>query len=202
MQVNDDLKPVDAIIGLGSYDDWVAIRAAEVYKKGLAPLIIFTGGEVPQNIEILGKSEAEYLKDKAARFGVPTDKILLDTRAQNTGENVLLTRQLLKDRNIHIASAIICSKPYMARRAKATFNKQWPELQILVTSKKETLEQHLRRVGDSIGEDRVIDAILGDMIRMKEYAKNGFQVEVSIPDNVWNSGQALLKQGYGNRLPM
>ena len=201
MLVNDELKPADVIIGLGTYDDWVAVCAAEVYKKGLAPLVVFTGGEAPQSIELLGKSEAEYFKDIAAEAGVTADKILLEGRAHNTGDNVLLAKQLLEDKNIKPKSAIICCKPYMERRAIATFNKQWPELQNSVTSKEETLEHHLKRVGDFVGESRVIGAILGDMIRMKKHAESGFQIEVTIPDDVWRAGQALIEQGYGTRLP-
>jgi len=43
--IYDALGPVDAIVGLGSYDVRVADRCAALFVAGYAPRLIFTGSE-------------------------------------------------------------------------------------------------------------------------------------------------------------
>lgn len=38
--------------------------------------------------------------------------------------------------------------------------------------------------------------MVGDLIRIKEYPKLGFQIEQDIPDNVWEAGKELIKYGF------
>ena len=44
MHMNMELCNVDCIIGFGNYNDDIALRAAELYKKGYSSKILFTGG--------------------------------------------------------------------------------------------------------------------------------------------------------------
>jgi hypothetical protein len=54
--------------------------------------------------------------------------IVLEERARNTGENARFTYELLRQRDISAPNAVqIVTKPYMERRAKATFEAQWPD---------------------------------------------------------------------------
>ncbi len=42
--------------------------------------------------------------------------------------------------------------------------------------------------------------MVGDLERIKEYPKLGFQIEQEIPDKVWEAGQELIKLGYNKFL--
>lgn len=38
--------------------------------------------------------------------------------------------------------------------------------------------------------------MVGDLQRIKEYPKQGFQIEQEIPDEVWRAYEELVKLGY------
>jgi uncharacterized SAM-binding protein YcdF (DUF218 family) len=191
MLMHNVLKPMDAIFILGSNDTTVAERAAELYHQGLAPYVICSGG--------FGKGarfsrpEAEVFGDVLLEHGVPKEKIILEPEATNTGENVLFVKKLLEKGGYHFTSFILVQKPYMERRTFATFKKQWPEADCLVTSPQISYTQY---TADPDFKKRCIATMVGDLIRIKEYPKLGFQIEQEIPENVWQAGQELVKLGF------
>lgn len=66
-----------------------------LFKAGKAPKLIFTRGQLPwtDNIE----PEGEYLKRKAIEDGIPSSQILLTDIVENTEDEAIATRALLKD---------------------------------------------------------------------------------------------------------
>ncbi len=58
--------------------------------------------------------------------GVPASALLLETEATNTGENVTLSHGVMIQKGLHFSRFILVQKPFMERRAYATFLKQWP----------------------------------------------------------------------------
>merc|ERR1739845_209486 len=106
----------------------------------------------------------------------------------NTGQNITNTRQLLQRNNIHAKTAIVVQKPYMERRAYAAFRKQWPELEITVTSPQLSFAAYPTKTifGDKqITRDFVINVMLGDLQRIREYPSKGFQIPQQVPGDVW-----------------
>jgi uncharacterized SAM-binding protein YcdF (DUF218 family) len=108
-------------------DDRVAVRATELYEQGYGRYIIFSGG-IAHRTDPLRPAwdvpEADHFAE--VRHGAPHDKILIERRATNTGENMTFTYRLLQERNLHPKSLLLVQKPYMERRTYATFRKQWP----------------------------------------------------------------------------
>jgi uncharacterized SAM-binding protein YcdF (DUF218 family) len=196
--MHHQLKPADAIIVLGSYDTTVAERGAELYLQELAPLIVFTGGSGRFTKKLFTKPEAEVFADVALAKGVPFSSILTEGKSTNTGENAVFTKELLKSKNIIIQSAIIVTKPYMERRAYATFKKQWPELDVTITSSQVSFDEYLETTG--IPKDKVINSIVSDTQRIKLYPERGFQIYQEIPTEVWEAWEELVKMGYTNHL--
>jgi hypothetical protein len=90
--------PADVMAVLGTNDLRVAVHAAALYHGGFAPLLVFTGGEAHGD-DLLAtgwnRPESEVFADVAVEHGVPRDRILLETRALNTAENIRFTRELL-----------------------------------------------------------------------------------------------------------
>jgi uncharacterized SAM-binding protein YcdF (DUF218 family) len=69
-----------------------AEKGAELYRRGLAPLVIFSGGGLP--------SEASVARDIAVKLGVPPEACLLEENSHSTFENAQLTAPLLQQRKI------------------------------------------------------------------------------------------------------
>ncbi len=130
--LDQPLQKADAIFGLGTYDTRIAEWSADLFNKGYAPLIIFSGG-VAHEGDLLDpgwdRPEAEVFAEIAERLGVPKDKMLLEMKAQNTGENISFTKKLLSEKGIEIKDVILVQKPYMQRRIYATFKKLWDDIQ-------------------------------------------------------------------------
>src|SRR5262249_19325548 len=103
--LNHVLEPSDCIIVLGSHDTRVAERGAELFLAGFAPILVFSGDRGSLTSKLWDRPEAEVFADVAASRGVPRERMLLEPRSTNTGENVDLTRDLLRRRGLSPARA-------------------------------------------------------------------------------------------------
>ena len=133
-KMNHQLEKADAILVLCSHDKRVAERGAQLFLEGWAPLLIFSGGLGAITRGMWNEPEADQFAKIALSMDVPEEKMLVENRSTNTGENVLFTRRLLAEKKIDPERFILVQKPYMERRSYATFRKLWPEKESLVTS--------------------------------------------------------------------
>ena len=200
MQMSMPLRKADAIFVLCSHDVRVAERALDLYTEGFAPWVIVSGGAGKLTEDMFTKPEAEIFKDVLVNGGVPESKIIVEPKSANTGENVRFTYSLLNSIGVAFDSFILVQKPYMERRTYATFKKQWPnsETQIFVTSPRLSYEEYTD--GGELGKDLIINVMVGDLQRIREYPKLGFQIEQDIPDAVWQAYENLVAAGYTEHL--
>jgi hypothetical protein len=99
---------------------------------------------------------------------------------------------------------VLVQKPYMERRTYATFCKQWPSSgdgekerpEFTVTSPQLSFAKYPD--ADS-PRDLVINAMVGDLVRIREYPARGFQIPQDIPDEVWEAGQRLIAAGFNGQ---
>jgi uncharacterized SAM-binding protein YcdF (DUF218 family) len=195
------LTQADAILVLCSHDTAVAERGAEVYLEGWAPLLIFSGGLGAITRTLWTTPEADRFAAIAVERGVPADRILIENRSTNTGENVAFTRRLLEERRLDPRSFILVQKPYMERRSYATFRKVWPEMPVIVTSPQVSFDDYLSRyTNEALSPDEVISIMVGDLQRVKVYPDKGFQIPQDIPDEVWSAFEELVAAGYDRHL--
>ena len=199
--MNHTLNNADCIIAFGSHDTRVAVRAAELYNSGYSGLIIFSGGFGKLTKHLWNSPEADKFSEIAVNMHVPKNKILIENKSSNTGENVLFTKSLVESSNINIRSAIIVNKPYMERRSYAAIKKLWPEIDIIVTSPQLSLDEYLESYSSGeITKDEIISMMVGDLQRIKLYPEKGFQIEQIIPQNVWQAFDELVEMGYTRHL--
>jgi uncharacterized SAM-binding protein YcdF (DUF218 family) len=199
--VNHQLAHADAILVLCSHDTVVAERGAELFLQGWAPLLIFAGGQGAITRRLWHEPEADRFAAVAIEMGVPPDRILVENRSTNTGENVLFTKQLLAEDGLDPQSFIVVQKPYMERRSYATFRKVWPEKELVVTSPQVSMDDYLNGYShDTLSADDVISIMVGDLQRIRTYAEKGFQIHQDIPDEVWKAYKELVAAGYDKHL--
>jgi len=200
-QLNHELSRADAIFALCSHDTVVAERAAQLFREGWAPLLIFAGGLGAITKHLWSEPEADQFARIAIRLGVPEGSILKENRSTNTGENVLFTRQMLAARGIEPRTFILVQKPYMERRTYATFRKVWPGPDVIVTSPRFSLDEYLTRYShESLSPGDVVSIMVGDLQRIRLYPDKGFQIPQEIPDDVWDAYNELVGAGYDRHL--
>lgn len=191
------LEKADCILALGSHDLRVAERAAQLYLDGWAPLLVFSGGLGNFTKEIWTESEADLFAKIAVEMGVPVKAIMIENKSSNTGENILFTQQLLKEKQLDLTSFIVVQKPYMERRSFATFKKHWPGKKLIVTSPQISFCDYPTH---DIPLEKVINIMVGDLQRIKFYPEKGFQVYQEIPDEVWQAYEQLVAAGFDKHL--
>lgn len=199
MKLDMKLEMADVVLGLSCLETRVAKRAAQLMLDGYGNLLMFSGGYGRLTQKFNNKPEAEIFYDIATKMGVDKHKIILEKQATNTGENCQFAEKLLDSKNIKVKKIIIVAKPYMERRAYATFKKQWQDskTKIIVTSPKISYEESYN---EQISKDLFINTMVGDLQRIKLFPKLGFQIEQDISKDVWRSFEILVKRGYDKQL--
>ncbi len=202
MLMHQPLKKADVIFVLGNRDTRGAEHAAKLYFEGWAPVIVFSGSgnihnDRPGREKFVGSTEAEVFADIAIKLGVPRDIIIIENKSQNTGQNYEFCIARLKERGINPKIIIAVQKPYMERRTYATGKVWLPDIELIVSSPASTYETYPT---ESMDKDWLINGIVADMQRIKEYPKKGFQTPQDIPADVWNAYEFLVAQGFTKRL--
>lgn len=117
----EEAQPADAIVVLGAAEyrgkPSPVLRARldhalELYTKGLAPLIVTTGGSG----EGSRFTEAEAGRDYLVRHGVPSENIILETDGTTTLQSIAAVAEILDRSNLK--SCIVVSDGYHLFRAK------------------------------------------------------------------------------------
>jgi uncharacterized SAM-binding protein YcdF (DUF218 family) len=196
-QLGHHLRPCSAAIGLGSHDLGVAAFAAELYRAGLFPAVVFSGGNSPTTKARFPRGEAVHYAEHAIALGVPASVIIVEPCAVNTGQNIELSRAALTQAGVEVTSLLLISKPYMQRRAFATARRVWPQIEVVCASEPLSFDDYLKSIGD---EKLVIDMLVGDLQRVIEYPAMGFAITQPVPDDVQAAYRRLLAAGFDSRL--
>ena len=194
------LQKSDCIFALGCHDEGVAIHAADLFNESWAPWLVISGGVIFDGNESaiqMKITEAEYFRDIAISKGVPKEKIIIENKATNTGENFQFTGELLNQLGHSFQKFIVVQKPYMERRTYATGMVQWKNKQLILTSEKISFHDYLQK---GIPKDRIINTMTGDLQRIKLYPSRGFQIYQEIPAIVWEAFEELVTHGFDKRL--
>lgn len=200
-KLNEKIQKTDVILGFGSHDLHVAKRCAQLFLQRYSDKIIFTGGFGRITKNLWNMTEAEKFSQIAIDMGVPEDKIIIESEASNTGENISKTKELLKKLDLHPMSFLMVDKPYRERRTFATIRKQWSEIDFIITSPQYSYEEYCDFYSSGeISIDEFISIMVGDLQRIDLYGKNGFQIKQKIPHKVWDAYNNLVSLKYDKHL--
>lgn len=196
-QMGHEPRPCSVAIGLGSHDLGVADATVDLYRRGMFPLMVFTGATSRTTERRMPKGEAEHYRERALELGVPASAILVEATARNTGENIRFSRSLLDDHGVDVSSILLVSKPYEERRAYATARKLWPDVDVVSASTDMRLEEY----ADSIEDPRlVLDMLVGAQQRLFIYPERGFTIAQDVPNDVVAAYERLRHAGFVGRL--
>ncbi|MDQ3111182.1 MAG: YdcF family protein, partial [Bacteroidota bacterium] len=125
----------DAIIvlgGMSSYDEQFdriqfargtdrLLQAIALWKKGVAPKIVFTGGSGSiRNSKI---KEGEKIREFLHKAGIPDSVMIYETQSRNTHENALFTKPVLA-KEVPGGRYLLVTSAFHMRRSLACFAKE------------------------------------------------------------------------------
>jgi uncharacterized SAM-binding protein YcdF (DUF218 family) len=120
--VDEPAAPSDALIVLGD-DNYAADRAfhaAELYREGVAPVVVASGRMLRQNVSL-----ADVMEHDLESFGVPAVAIVkLASRAGNTREEAVEVAGLIESRGWK--RVLVVTSNYHARRARFIYGRILP----------------------------------------------------------------------------
>lgn len=103
--------------------------AAELFHRGIAPVIVVTGGPSRHD----GRVEARLHESILLRSGVPSDAILVEDRSSHTGENVDFALALLDKHGVIPRTVAAVAKIYH-RRALLALADRSPKTDVIFTA--------------------------------------------------------------------
>ena len=172
--IDDKPEKADVIFVPGNGYPQMAEKAAELYRRGLAPRVLPSGrysvtvgkfaGVLDREEYYNGDYETEwdFLKDVLIKNGVPEKAILREDQATFTYENAIYSRQVTDREHLDIKKAILCCKSCHARRALMYYKLLYPDTEFFV----------ILCCVDSINKDNWsetnegIDEVMGEITRI------------------------------------
>lgn len=127
--INTPLQPADLLFMFGTRED-VALRAdtaGRLWRQGYFRWSIVSGGVTAGSEQ----SECTIIKAAMVAAGIPAERILEEHRAQNTGENVILSLPIIDAAlGLHNVRSVIClGNTWTARRYPMALHRHWPEVE-------------------------------------------------------------------------
>lgn len=95
------------------------VAAARLYRAGIAPKVLFTGGS--GDIGDQGKREAPYAYALLKLLGVPDASLIVESQSRNTYENATLSKPLLEAAGVR--RVVLVTSAWHMRRSAAIFRK-------------------------------------------------------------------------------
>ena len=201
MKMNQKIEKSDCMIVLGCADLKVVNTAIDLYKKGLADTVIFTGGYGKITKNIWNIPEANKFAEIAVNNGVPKNKIYIENKSTNTIENFEFTKKLIEREKLKLNSVIFVCRPQVEKRTWACYKRYMQEYKAYIASENTSCKEYMESYNiPNVPKDAWINVLVGDIQRMKVYAERHLQAPVDIPNNVWNAYEELIKRGYNNDL--
>lgn len=143
-------EKADIIFIPGSGFPQLAEEAARLYHEGFAPYILPSGrysitlghfGGVQEKGALYpGKYETEwdFLSQVLWKLQVPKQAVLKEDKATYTYENAVCSRQVTDELGLLVETAILCCKPYHARRSLLYYQLLYPDTRFLVCPVKDS----------------------------------------------------------------
>ena len=138
------LQQADIIFIPGGSHPELGEYAAALYKRGLSPVVVPSGGVsiksgvfngVKSRKEIYSlpyRTDCEFLTDVLIKNGVPHHAIFQENESGCTKENAVLSKRLADKNQLHVNKAILVCKCFHARRAFMCYQFAFPQTEFYI----------------------------------------------------------------------
>lgn len=147
----DDRSPAAAIVVMGAAQ-WNGVpspvlrgrldHAAQLYRDGVAPVIIVTGGKQEGDVVTQGYSGYQYLRD----VGVPESAIKVEVEGSNSYTELSASANIVRAAGLG-TEVVIVTDPYHALRADSIASEVGLHAHVSPTDASSSLSQLVRETG-------------------------------------------------------
>jgi hypothetical protein len=191
--------PADAVIGFGVFDRTLPRFCGELYERGLARHIIFTGG-FGAGTGNLGGPEADVWREelRGSHPRIPDEKIVVENRSSNTAENIRFTAELLARDYPSLAfgrgirTALSVASPSRLRRVQLTMRQLQPAVRVIRQRPVCNFETE-RQLYELNGIDYFAH-LLGELDRLIDYPAHGWIAAEPVPKEILAARDVLRAQ--------
>jgi uncharacterized SAM-binding protein YcdF (DUF218 family) len=191
-------EPADAVIGFGVFDLRLPQFCADLFSRGHARRIVFTGG-IGGGTGDLGGPEADVWRADVLRThpDIPDHAFIIENGSTNTAENIAFTAELLAKEHPGLTfgtgtkTAIIVASPSRLRRVRLTMAKLQPAVRVTRLLPRVTFENELSLyIGQGVD---YLAHLIGELDRIATYPSRGWIVAEPIPADVLAAGEVLRR---------
>lgn len=164
LALSDPLEKADVIFIAGGSTLYPVFKAAELFKKGLAPKIVtISDWGTFSNPDWKEKGEAFIFHQELLKLGIPDKDIYWLSIIKNSLEEAQEALPFMKKNKIFPQKMILVDRPVHQRREFATFVSQNPDLKIINCPADEPFNPN----------QETLDRVVAEMERLEKYAKEG-----------------------------
>ena len=172
------LKPADLLIVFGTtYGiDLFVENIVSLYQKGFCKYVLCTGGNVAK-YGTKTAAESVIIRDLLVANGVPAEKILVETKSKNTGENLQFSMPILEEKFggvDGINSIIGVGKIHATLRFLMTMCKYFP------VAEKMFFPINVFGCDENLWylHDKFYQKLMAEVDKVEEYLEKGFVAEL------------------------
>ncbi len=143
------ISPPGIMVDMNEHGDRL-LYAAKLYKEGLAPLIILSGGR----IDWYGNQESEAIDmaEILQIMGIPESALIKEPNSLNTYQNAAYTKKILEQRSIN--KVILITSAFHMPRSVAIFRRQ--QIDIIPAPTDFFITEHILQKYDYSPESKII----------------------------------------------
>ena len=198
MVLDEDFPKCDLIIGCGCQSLTIPITCANLYKQGYADKIIFAGGLGKITKYHFKKAEAEMYKEIAIQEGVPEEKIWIENKSTNTGDNFRFSKKIIDEENWNIKNILIVHNKFSERRTLSAAKAIIKDKELYITSAKVSFDDFIQSLQNKEEKRiiKIVSSMVGDIQRMIIFPQFGWQIKQEVPQEVQNAYRKLKSMGF------
>ncbi len=178
----DNEVQADLIIGFGHFDLRIPEQCALLFNKGLAPIILFTGGVGAGSSDFKNPEAVEFLNHIKSKYSeIDAKSILIEETSTNTGDNLKNSIKTLKEKGLlkSINSIILVATPTRQLRVYLTTKKYFPKAKLINLPPSSSFE-----IDSQMNVNKGLDFeghLMGELERIKKYPNMDFACSTKIP---------------------